>query len=529
MNWEVFKLLSQKYKRTISKCLTGSLSGVLLVSLLFLPGCKRANTTSSSDTVSYLYEDASGNALTSGASNASKAASGTASAGSGANGTAANSNGGNGGGQIAPNNFAALKGKTITIAASGTFLTGDAKSTNITQQNSAKMLSSLESKYGFKVQCKQYDVMDIVNKAQTAIMAGSQFADIIQTFTHRAYYFMDGKLFKDLNTVPTMNLSDSNVWVQNMLSQTKVYGKNLFTYMSIEDPNNTGDCLLFNKRILSEVGMTSDQLYQMVKNKQWTFAEMQNLSGKAVKELDGKAGMTKGDQYGFCGEDIIGTVSFDVFVADGGQSVERTNDGGFTNIMNTTKNVSALSTMQSWLLKDRSVYPASAAWTEDDALFNSGRCLFMTTSNYSTPGTSFKDSWGVVPFPMPVAGGSYRSQLAWNTPIIGLASNISSTDASVAGLYLNLYLNAVKPYYDSDFQKNLAKIADDKANILAMYSLVKQSGYMDGMEWGPSKGRDLINQLMGNVSLSPSTVVQSRNSEFSQYTNELMQNIKSTK
>ncbi|MCL2088010.1 MAG: hypothetical protein FWH14_00870 [Oscillospiraceae bacterium] len=394
-----------------------------------------------------------------------------------------------------------LRGKKMVVAwAGGTFFGNEGNDPDGRKATRQAAIDRIDAEFGCEFVARDIPggAFALLEVARPIIYAGSFFSDIMVSWVHRIGTAVDLQLWKDLNRVPEMQM-DNPKWDLNMTEQTKVFGKNLFVFPDFKSPAYTANCLMFNKRILGEVGMTSAQLYQMVRERKWTFQEMQRISARAYKDIDGVPGASVGDQFGFVGVDMPGGVAKHVFLAAGGQPTTRTSDGGFRNNMENMKNISALTTMASWLTSDRSVMNEQIdqrIWERQTDAFMQGRALFYLSEAYRLPDANYSasDGWGMVPFPTSKAGEDYKSGINHNTEVIAIPSNSTLDSSALAGYWLNEWIEGYSQIFAADLATTISRITDpDAATIIEMNELIKKTGNMDPLYWGViSPGGNMI-------------------------------------
>ena len=67
----------------------------------------------------------------------------------------------------------------------------------------------------------------------------------------------------------------------------------------------------YNKRILKELGYSENYLYDLVDSKKWNYTVCRKIGKEAMKDLDGKPGMSENDQWGFLFVDHSMMTSFE--------------------------------------------------------------------------------------------------------------------------------------------------------------------------------------------------------------------------
>ncbi|MCL2089516.1 MAG: dockerin type I domain-containing protein [Oscillospiraceae bacterium] len=385
-----------------------------------------------------------------------------------------------------------LKGKQIHVAWSGgTFFSTTGFDPDGTLAARQAAINAIDARFGCEYVGREIPggAFALLEAARPVIYAGDFFSDVMVSWVHRIGSGVELNLFKDLNKIPEMQMYSSK-WDKNAVEQTRVFGKNLFVFPDFKSPANTAAGLMFNKRILGEVGMTSNQLYQMVRENKWTFSEFQSLSSKAYKDIDGVPGPSIDDVFGFTGVDMPGGVGRNVFIAASGVPVVRTNDGGFANNMESPQTLAALGVISSWLNKDRSVMTEAIDqryWDLQTDAFMSGRALFYDSRSYTVPTDEFpsSDGWGMVPYPTSSAGEGYRSGINQNTEVIAIPANNTRDRTALAGVWLGQWVEGFSPIYAKNLANTKSRITGpDAAQIIEMNELIKQTGYFCPSYWG---------------------------------------------
>lgn len=113
--------------------------------------------------------------------------------------------------------------------------------------------------------------------------------------------------FYDLKTLPYIDLSQP-WWDYNIVSGMSINGK-LFALLgdiTIIDKRATG-AVLFNKKLAADYNIPD--LYEIVRNNNWTFDKLLTLITGVTTDLDGNSELDKNDLYGFVGQDSM-TVAF---------------------------------------------------------------------------------------------------------------------------------------------------------------------------------------------------------------------------
>ena len=522
-------------KGLLKKRLSIVLVLVLVLNTFALAGCKQGDKVIYGSDV-YDYEDSEGQGLAEGDGNreetsgpegtgsgggANNSGGGTNNSGGGVSGTGSTASGSKGSrdpGKIGDEpvtvlGLESLKGKTIVYSGEDKyFKLGGGKAF---EPKVEKVLADLQAKYDFKLVHKKVNPMEFGTQLITAIQSGVKFADIMQPylseFSQAGVSVINSKALRDLSKFPEFDLYNPNIYNQSYVEQTQVYGKNLFAFSNFDFP--PAQYLFFNKKILKEdCGMEAEELYKMVRDGNWTISRLQALSKKAKKKLVAGADSFS-DQYGFCGWDMLGTVAANVYFAAGGRSTAKNpTDGSYSSIYSGAESLAALKTMQTWLLKDPSIFYVKnkndmGSNNEHSRLFAEGRSLFyagidywdpMAAQNAALPGVKGFD-WGIVPYPKVNEKAPYRSNVSVNTVCYAIPANNTRDEIALAG-YLLKELIPQLGVINAEVKKNMRDKynAYDPAVMEMRSKYIDATGYLDHMQWAGAEGAiGIIHGIMG--------------------------------
>lgn len=379
-----------------------------------------------------------------------------------------------------------------------------------------EQLASIEQRLNGKFQLTIYkSTDDLADGCIKAHKAGIKFADIMVAPLHLQKKLTAAKALRDLNQVEGLDLTKS-YWDQNARRDMRLYGKNFAALTTLDGTAANANVLYFNKVLAKQVDSSDTELYKMVKNGTWTFDAMRRLSAKALKDIDGKSGFGDNDQYGFGGMDMRSSVSLSIFKAQGGYFTSPTKDGGVVYTLDNASNITALRGMQSWLLKDKSVYyqyKKEDDWSKTPKAFTEGRLLFMGWSadaaeNFNT----MKNDWGILPYPMAEKGGKYVSTMSWNTPCFSIPSQVKKDDLADAATALDAIARQFDKIKDSKRAYNTRRVFRDGTKSQEMLDIAGANATIDFCQFGElgEGGLTLIHYLYNSIGNDPKTVVVSR-------------------
>lgn len=424
-----------------------------------------------------------------------------------------------------------LKGATIKVAGmDNCYFAKKSNSKSEWDRQIYNELQAVQKSLNCKFSFAKYDSENLTAQCIKADKAGAKFADLMVTTLWQQKSLILAKAIQDLNAIEHLDLTKS-YWDQASHREAQVYGKNFIAYTSLDGTGANANVVYFNKTLLKQAGSSDTALYKMVTDGTWTFDEMRKLSKAATKDVDGKSGMSANDQYGFTGVDIRGGVSYSIFKAQGGYFTKTSSSGDITYALGDSKNLAALSTMQTWLLQDASVYNADKGGNNHEigqTMFMDGRVLFLGWSaDAATNFTKMKDKWGIVPYPKAEKGGKYVSVISWNTQGFSVPRKVKGTDLQNAAAVMD----AVARQFDKirgNKEAYLNKYVYGDTQIQKMLDIAEESASIDFCQFGDlgSGGLSTIHYLFDNVSNKPATRVKAVQEEATTKLNAFLKAVK---
>ena len=185
-----------------------------------------------------------------------------------------------------------------------------------TYEKDVARIEQLEKDFNCKIKVVTYNDFDATHKNfLTAMAAGSPPADVINNDSALGYpTYMVNMYLEPLNDYFDVYDSNDGVWDARFSKGGEWNGKVYMVTPKREmHPTNI---MLFNKRIFSESSELKEyDLYQLVKDKQWTWDKMREIAMKATKDLDNDG---KTDQMGVAGQGLTGSIFNNALVVSNG-------------------------------------------------------------------------------------------------------------------------------------------------------------------------------------------------------------------
>ena len=377
-----------------------------------------------------------------------------------------------------------------------------------------------------------YHADDLVRRAITADKAGSKLADILVATMRQQQVLMGTGLLRDLNTISGLNLHDS-CWDQAVRRDMQVYGKNGMAVPTLDGVAAHAQVLFFNKRLAKQVGSSATRLYTLAANGSWTFKEMQGLARKALKDLDGNdiAYPKATDQYGFTSADNEYDAAYALFKSQGGCFSKTEADGQYRYSLSDNQSVTALRTMQTWFLKDKSVLPVGRmgndTWQGRNA-FQNGRVLFLSAPvSMADELAAMTDDWGLLPYPKADPDDRYVSTVADSLQGLCVPRQVKGAALQHTAAVMQAVarqLEKVQNEQAADRKKSLYR----DAHIPQMLEMVKEAATVDFCQFGDmgNGGSTVVKRLLNNASVTPTELATAEKDNAQTHMNAFLRAVK---
>ena len=342
-----------------------------------------------------------------------------------------------------------LGGSTITIYSIATdYFNPKAKATTKSDQARISALKKLEEKLNCKIKNVVVDAGQLQTSMFTTISSGKSFAHIVQTHAHASAALISSKLVEDINKIATIDVNQDYLNVGGAVEASTFGGGTWYVAEPIEIYKRAQG-IYFNKRILKEIGLSDAELYKMVSNKKWTIAKMRELAQKAIKDLDGKPGMSAEDRWGITFIDTQSAFAPNVLEACGARMLITESNGNIKYNME-SKTVMDAITLAGEITRDKGAYALDGTDTDRLKLFSSGKSLFLTADcDHVIMVADMEDDFGFLPFPLSKEGGEYTSSVNWNSTVLMIPKGLDSKELKKAGSFLQAYAYLAEKVNDS--------------------------------------------------------------------------------
>ncbi len=264
------------------------------------------------------------------------------------------------------------------------------------------------TKYGVTV--KGTAVADVAADLREDITSDLRVYDAALPFMSAAATLAQEGYLWDLNEFNEYLHFDQPWWDQSACESLSIGNKLYFTTGDISImPKIVSTAVTFNKEMLKS-NFPDVDLYQMVKDKTWTFDKMIEMSREVTADTDGTAGMSYNDTWGMSSS--WGDVSA-FFIAGGKNYIQKDSNDlpiiSFNDTASTTliqKILQDLQLKDEWVFHCNTVNDGSDIWVISLDVFGQNRALFRTSAFSAIKKLRAYDDaqeFGIVPFPLMTA------------------------------------------------------------------------------------------------------------------------------
>ena len=282
----------------------------------------------------------------------------------------------------------------------------------------------------------------------------------------------DGMLY-DLNDFSDYLHFDAPWWDHSACESLSIGNHLYFTTGDISIMQKiTSIALTFNKEMYNDqIAGTYGNLYELVRNKQWTFDKMYEMGKIVTADTDGEAGMTYKDTWGLSTSDADAEKYYlgsgERFISKDASDLPVLALGTSENSIKVAqKALSLLERDDEWTMNNQRLSgQVTNIWVTSLDVFGENRCLFRTTAFSAIKklrAYEQADEFGIVPLPL-----MYEGQDTYYTPAsakyaYGVVIPLNAEDAEFSAYMLELMScyakNTLTPaYYETTLKTRDAK------------------------------------------------------------------------
>lgn len=292
-------------------------------------------------------------------------------------------------------------------------------------QAKADIMAQIEKDYNCKIKGELFGegsvniVGDLKTLVENDILTKTGKYDILFESPYWYSSFARDSHLKDINSISTIN-TKSTCWDMSAVSGLSVKDKLYFLTGDINTYDNSRTTvLLFNKELYKKSGYKED-LYELVKNGEWTFDKLKSLS-LSFENIDNNED-GKRDEYDFW---FLGSNKSNLYshvIASGGSIFKKNSSDELVFTMDEPDTLTALSNAVDFyksgsvLVSDAEEYknkypiPEWSPHMLNEEAFLSGRMLFQITDlGKITYYRQMEDEFGILPMPKSSVDADYYS------------------------------------------------------------------------------------------------------------------------
>ena len=396
---------------------------------------------------------------------------------------------------------------------------------------------AVEERFGIKIKsivvfetAPETDNANSTPLVRKSVNAGEDICDIAMLHMMDAGTLASENLFIDWYTVPNVDLSKP--WWDKGVAEGLTIGGRLYL--------NTGDFNLdnydftwgmaFNKMLWKDYGFAD--VYQTVKEGNWTLDYFMETIKGATKDLDGDGVYTEADQWGFIAIDRGGLTNF--MFASGQRVFAQDGEGGFALALNTPQMQQVIEKTYEIYHENNSAYVFSSSVsyfpeTQPLDMFAQNKGLIVSARIAAMPILrSMETDFGIIPQPkFDQAQSDYLSfsdgHASMMTIPVTAAANIDKIGVIIEALSAENYNTVIKSYYDINLSTKLVRDEESSEMLdIIIANRIFDIGYVYNGVTG-NLGT-LINELINAKKTTFASTLESREASVEKALDKLLEN-----
>ncbi len=343
----------------------------------------------------------------------------------------------------------------------------------------------IEERFGVTIKTIPMDCTwpstDYNSKLQASIMAGDGEYDLVAGYAATIPNLVGEGLFVDWNTMKYNDFSKP-WWSEQIADEMNIGGK---CYMVTGDASlvlwKNMRCMLFNKRLAADY--KAPDFYELVKNGEWTFDKLVEITKDVYVDLDSDGAASEGDLYGYITDWATGVdnlkEAFEIKVTTKGS------DGFPTLTFMNAKTVEAVEKVNSFFFDSGSVYFNQAFGDKSGEHFMNGQGLIATSILGEVDKLrAMTDDFGIIPYPKYDSNQKdYHSTSLDEFTMFVIpndAKDVEMTSIILEALAAESYKKVVPAFYDVALKTKGAR-DDESAEMIDMIrdGLTFDFGYLN--------------------------------------------------
>ncbi|WP_305767562.1 ABC transporter substrate-binding protein [Candidatus Epulonipiscium viviparus] len=270
----------------------------------------------------------------------------------------------------------------------------------------------------------------------TSTLAGDPAAEIFHLASAFARPAIDNGLVYDLTTLDSIDL-DHWKW-DDIAKDVTTVGDSIYGVLPDQTPRNF---LFFNKRLLAEAGIESEQLYEWQANGEWTWEKFEEVANQVTRDKDND-GIS--DTYAI---ETTGLLYTAAVISNGSRMVSKDENGKLHNDIFEPEVIAALEWADQFLKKDFDTH--TAHWDGSDEMFITGGVAFYYgDSNKVSFFQDMEDDYGLLLFPKGPDADKYYA--GGNAEVWMIPSTYTKEEAENIAFAMDMWASQAPGYDDED-------------------------------------------------------------------------------
>jgi len=366
-----------------------------------------------------------------------------------------------------------------------------------------------------------------MNTVRNSVQSGDSTYDLIAGVTSYIPNLVPENTFLNINTLNHLDFSKP-WWGENLVEELSIGDK---LYLVTGDVAlSMWDCIFvfyFNKKLVQDNNMPN--LYQLVKDKKWTYDKFVELSKAVSKDLDGNGKYNKDDMFGFV--TTTGTVvnafpgAFDLKI-----TYKDENNIPFPQLDTEKWTDAAIKLVDLHYNMPSSLTLADGSDPTIVQMFQEDRVLFFPqTLSFSRDFRAMETDFGILPFPLYDSNqAEYYSVVRNSMSLIGVPTTVKNPDDCgliLEALAAESYKTVIPAYYDVSLK--VKQTRDEESG--EMLDIIRDNLWMNfGYSYNMSTGnvgnymRELIEKKNANFMSTYESTFEQRSKIFNKFIEDVI-------
>lgn len=325
----------------------------------------------------------------------------------------------------------------------------------------------IEDKYNVKIAVTNTHLTNMGSDVTAAVMSGDTFYDVVMPGMRYAMTMGIDGMLTSVQSFPIIN-PEMPWWNDNILKETEILGVNYFLMGDINVQAWSQNALIyFNKEIANDYHI--ENLYDLVRNGEWTLNRFIEISTSVYNDLDGDADYDADDLYG------VTTSSFGVpclVYGAGAKFVQKDAEGHMIFVLD-EQFLTAYEKILNFCNNPNSLYTDLPKYTDQRAeltwkSFTEDRALFLIEKfDVYNKLREMESDFGMLP--MPKYDETQKDYTTWthqnngSTIVIPKVYNDIDMTCRILEDMAYLSMEYVRPaYYETSLERKYARDSDSQ-------------------------------------------------------------------